>query len=237
MHDSSPHRTNRFLIFYVAPTVLLIVGAMLPLISGVETLYTRDVFSVHLQMKAFQAEAMRGGYLPLVDPYRGGGQPHLGNLNTVPLYPDNLLFLVGSTIWALNAHFWIHLVIAPFAFFWLGREWGLRAEAAWAAGVIYASSGFFLSNLNLYNLIGGAALGPAVIAATLALGRARSGKRLIVLAILWTLTILSGDPMTAVLIGLLAASAVLTKWGWSRRIRPVPWARRASNAPGRRTLN
>lgn len=221
MQESLPQSKTRFVVFYVAPTVLLIVGAMLPLITGVETLYTRDVFSVHLEMKAFQAEAMRAGYLPLVDPYRGGGQPHLGNLNTVSLYPDNLLFLVGSTLWALNAHFWIHLVLAPFTFFWLGREWGLRAEAAWAAGVIYASSGFFLSNFNLYNLIGGAALAPAVVAATLALGRGRSGKKLIALAGLWTLTILSGDPMTAVLIALLAASAVLAKWGWSSRV--VVW--------------
>jgi hypothetical protein len=217
MQASALQPRSRFILFYVVPSVLLLGAAVLPLITGVETLYTRDVFSVHLEMKTAQAEAMRNGYVPVIDPYRAGGQPHLGNLNTVPLYPDNLLYLVASTIWALNAHFWIHLLIAPFAFFWLGREWGLRAEAAWAAGVIYASSGFFLSNFNLYNLIAGAALAPALIAATMALGREHSGKRLVVLAVLWMLIIFSGDPMTAVLAVVLAVSAVLVKRGWSRR--------------------
>ena len=93
MHDLAPQTGSRFILFYVVPTMLLLAGALLPVIVGVETLYTRDVFGVHLEMKAFQAEAMRSGYMPLIDPYRAGGQPHLGNLNTVPLYPDNLLIL------------------------------------------------------------------------------------------------------------------------------------------------
>jgi hypothetical protein len=85
-----------FGLVYVAPTLLLLLIVVFPLASGERTLFFRDVFNTHLEMKWFQAEALKQGYLPLVDPFRAGGQPHLGNPNTVALYPDNLLLLVAS---------------------------------------------------------------------------------------------------------------------------------------------
>jgi len=152
---------------YVLPVMLVLVWSVAPLIRGSETLFQRDVFNTHLEKKWIQAEAMQEGRLPLIDSFRDGGQPHLGNPNTVSLYPDNLLFLVAPTFWAFNAHFWLHLLIAPFTFYWLARVWGLRSEAAWAAGVCYGTSGFFLSTMNLYNLVGAVTWTPALVAALL----------------------------------------------------------------------
>lgn len=197
---------QRFHLLYVAPTVLLLALATWPLISGDETLYIRDVLTGHYPMKVAQAEALRHaktwhGVMPLVDPYRAGGQPLLGNPNAVPLYPDNLLYLTASPLWALNAHFWLHLLLAPFAVAWLGRAWGLRREAAWAAGVCYAASGFFLSLFNLYNLVAGAALAPAFIAACLDAGGRRGGppkpRTAAAAGLLWALLLLAGDPLFA----------------------------------------
>src|SRR5262249_4264671 len=69
---------------YALPVLLLLAWA-LPLVSGARTLYLRDVLNTHLPMKAAHAEALREGrFLPLVDPYRSGGQPLLGNPNAVP---------------------------------------------------------------------------------------------------------------------------------------------------------
>jgi len=106
--------------------LLVLVIRALPLMTGASTLYLRDVLGTHLEMKAAQAGAMRRGTLPLIDPYRAGGQPALGNPDSVPLYPDNLLYLAAPTLWALNAHFWIHLLLAPLSMYWLARAWGLR---------------------------------------------------------------------------------------------------------------
>ncbi|MCP3958620.1 MAG: hypothetical protein GY719_12275 [bacterium] len=207
---------RRFPLLYVAPTLLLLALAVSPLIRGSGTLYTRDVLSAHYPMKVAHAEALRAGELPLIDPYRAGGQPLLGNPNALPLYPDNVLYLVASPLWALNAHFWLHLLLAPLAFYWLGRAWGLSRPAAWAGGVCYVASGFFLSLLNLYNLVAGAALAPAFVAAWLDatrddrrrwLGFAGAGA-------LWGLLLLAGDPLFAALGLLLALSAVLVR-GWS----------------------
>src|SRR4030095_1738201 len=129
------------------------------------TWYLRDLFNYHLAVKSTQARAMREGLLPLVDPFRASGQALVGNLNNVALYPDNLLYLAAPPIWALNAHLWLHLLLAPVAFYALARALGLERESAWVAGFCYAVSGFFLSQLNLYNLVAGTAIAPAFAAA------------------------------------------------------------------------
>ena len=215
----SPDRSFRLL--YVLPTVLLLLAAVLPLIAGGETLYLRDLHNTHLEMKWAQAEAMREGRLPLIDPYRAGGQAHLGNPNTVPLYPTNLLYLVAPLLWAFNAHLWLHLLLAPAAFYALARAWGLDRRPAWAAAVLYAGSGFFLSNMNFYNLIGGVTLTPALIAAALLLAGRPTAGRYAALVLLWALTLLAGDPMTAALAAALAAAAVLVRHRREARLGPA----------------
>ena len=232
--------SKRFVLFYLIPTLLLLLAAVLPLVLGTHTLYRRDVFNIHLPMKWVQAQAMKEGYLPLVDPYRSGGQPHLGNPNTVPLFPTNLLFLFASVIWSLNAHFWIHLLLAPITFYWLGRSWGLGREASWAAGVVYAGSGFFLSTLNLYNMVAGITWAPALVAGLLRVsagtgaGRfvgveaargessveaggpvavAGTGRFLVATALVWALLLLGGDPMTAAVALAIGGSALLFRFG------------------------
>ena len=201
-HEESPRRT---LVFYALPLLaLLLLLLAAPLVRGTGTLYLRDVLNTHFPMKQTQAQAMRAGYFPLIDPFRAGGQPLAGNPNAVPFYPDNVLYLTGSTFWALNAHFWLHLFLAPLAFFWMARAWGLRREAAWAAAACWTLSGFYLSHLSFYNLIAGVTLAPALVAACL---RFLQGRRSMapVVAVLWALLLLGGDPLMAVLAGVLAA--------------------------------
>jgi hypothetical protein len=227
---AAPAARGRFAALYVLPLVLLLGWIALPLVRGSQTLYMRDVLNAHLAMKWSEARALRQGYFPLLDPYRGGGQPLAGNPNAVPFYPTNVLFLWASPIWALNAHFWIHLVAAPFAFYWMARRWGLAREPAWAAAVCYTCSGFYLSHLSFYNLIAGATLTPALVAACLGFaepasggppasrsGPARRAAFLASIAVLWGLLLLSGDPMMAALAAGLAGAALLVtwrRWGW-----------------------
>ncbi len=227
---------RRFRLFYVAPTLLLLGLAAWPLIRGSGTLYMRDVLTSHLPLKAAQAEALRRGEVPLIDPYRAGGQPLLGNPNALPLYPDNLLYLVASPLWALNAHFWLHLLLAPAAFYWLGRAWGLSRPAAWSGGVFYVASGFFLSLLNLYNLVAGAALAPAFVAACLdawPAAEGRPGRPRVWAAAggLWALLLLAGDPLFAALALVLAAGAVLARGG-PVELRRLPSLRAAALRSG-----
>ncbi len=205
---------KRFLLLFVTPSLLVMVWLVLPMVRGSETLFLRDVFNTHLSKKWIQADAMRDGQLPVVDDSRDGGEPHLGNPNTVPLFPDNLLYLLAPTFWAFNAHFWIHLLLAPLAMFWLGRTWGLSREAAWAAGICYVASGFFLSNLGFYNLIAGAAWTPAFVAAALRAARPEGDRRdLLPLGLIWSLLLLAGDPMSCLTALFLGVTAVVFRHG------------------------
>ena len=217
--EAAPASPRRFGLLWVAPIVLLLVAMALPLITGARTLYLRDVLNTHYEMKHTQAVAMREGRLPLVDPQRGGGQAHLANPNTVPLYPDNVLFLFAETLWAMNAHFWLHWLLAPFAGYWLGRSLGMRREAAWAVGVVFVTSGFYMATLNLYNLVAPVTLAPALLASALDLARPDRRKRsLVFAAVLWALMILGGDPMTAAFTLLTALVVVAICHG-----RRYPW--------------
>jgi hypothetical protein len=213
VNTPSPGRWRTALL-YAGPMLFLLAVAVLPLIRGTETLILRDVLNSHFPMKWSQAEALRSGTFPLIDPHRAGGQPLAGNLNAVPFYPDNVLYLLGSTFWAFNAHFWLHLLLAPLAFYWMGRAWGLGREAAWAAAACWTASGFFLSHLNFYNLIAGAALAPALVAACLGFDRPGASRGLLaaVVAVLWALLILAGDPQTGLLAFLMAATALGLSW-------------------------
>jgi hypothetical protein len=201
--------TRRFTLLFVLPILVLLGLRIAPLALGTKTLYLRDVFHTHLEMQVAKVEGLRHGVLPLLDPYRAGGQPLAGNPNAMAFYPDNLLYLAAGTFWALNAHFWLHLLLAPFAFYFMARALGLGREGAWAAGVLYALSGYFLSLLSFYNLIAGATLAPALVAACLHLSAGRrSAPMSLVVAALWALLILSGDPFTALVALVLSAGAV-----------------------------
>ena len=138
---------RRFIAFFVVPVLLPWLAVLWPLMTGDATLFQRDVLTGHYPMKAAQQAAFGDGGLPSVDVARAGGQPMLGNPNGLPLYPSNAFLLAASPLWALNAHFWLHLLLAPVAFFWLGRAWGLTRESAWAGGVFYGFSGCLLSGV------------------------------------------------------------------------------------------
>ncbi|MDX1997697.1 MAG: hypothetical protein SF066_08240 [Thermoanaerobaculia bacterium] len=212
--EAPPLGAKAAALWFALPSLLLLALALLPVISGRETFVLRDVLNTHLMIKVPQAEALAHGQLPLIDPTRGGGQPNFGNPNGLPFYPTNLLFLIASPFWALNAHFWLHLLLAPWAAYALGRAWGLGRPASWAGGLCYALSGFFLSQLNFYNLIAGMTFVPLFVAAVLWLPRAsRRGLAVAAVGAVWALLLLSGDPLVALFAAVLAGTAVLARDG------------------------
>ena len=201
---------KRYAPLFALPALLLLAAFAWPLASGERTLILRDVLQTHFLDRIALGEGWRHFDLPLVDPLRAGGQALAGNLNALPFYPDNLLLFLGdskagakSTLWALNAHFWLHGFVALGAAFWMGRAFGLPPPAAWMTATAYAFSGYFASQLNLYNTIAAAAFAPALVAAFLetAPGKApRTARRgTLGVALVWTLLLLGGEPLLALL--------------------------------------
>ncbi len=222
---------KRPLVWCLAPVLLLLAVRIAPLASGERTLILRDTLVTHLALRASLAKFLADGELPLVDPLRAGGQPLAGNPNVVAFYPDNLLLFVATPLWQLNAHFWLHWLLALAAATWLGRALGFGREAALGVGVAYAFSGFFVSQLDLYNGIAGAAWAPALAAAAVELGRPeRQGRATLALGGVWALALLGGDPILAAL-ALVAAAALALPGSW----RSYPY-RRAGAALAAGTL-
>lgn len=210
---TAPPGRARFALLWMAPPLLVLAATLLPVILGRETFFLRDVFSVHLEMRGAAAAALDDGRVPWIDPFRGGGQTLAANPNAVALHPDVLLHRALPFFAAFNAHLWLHLLLAPLALFWLASELGLERRAAWAAGVVWGLSGFLLSQLAFYNLIGGVVTTPALAAAAVRCTRRRAeGRRAwgsaVATALLCALLLLSGDPLTA-LLGLLATAGLV----------------------------
>ncbi|MEZ5313244.1 MAG: hypothetical protein R2862_06100 [Thermoanaerobaculia bacterium] len=103
-----------------------------------------------------------------------------------------------------------------------GRAWGLGRPSAWATAACYATSGYFVSTLNLYNVVAGAALAPALVAALVESGSDMPQLRrrgLVAAGLLWTLLILAGEPLLGLLALLLALAARVVRGGDRSRSR------------------
>ena len=209
---------KRWPLFLLAPTWIILVVNVLPLVLGQRTLFHSDVFNLHLGIKAATAQTLSAGELPLVDMVRTTGEPLLGNLNGLPLYPTNLLYLVAPVEWAFNAHYWLHWLLAPLAFYFMARGFGLGPGGASAAAVFWSTGGFFLSQLSFYNLIAVTALAPAFLGFWLGAEKRPAFWPLAALNL--GLLVLAGDPFSVVIT---VAMGLLALFLRSPRLRDFPW--------------
>lgn len=106
-------------------------------------------------LRVLVGSELRGGHLPLWDPYEWSGSPLLGGFNAGALYPATFLFVVlpASLAWSLGQAL-VYAVAATGMFCFLRRR-GFRPEAAWLAAVVFSGSGFMASHLNHLGLIEG----------------------------------------------------------------------------------
>ena len=196
----------------LAAILLVWLAVSLPLALGWTTLYSRDVFTIHLPWKAFGAHQLAHGSVPALNPTFGMGQVFRGNPNAVPLYPDNLLYVVLPFWSAFNLHYVLHWLLALFAMRALARELGQGESAALLGGVAYAGSGWMLANLTLYNLVVVTAWWPLVL-----LGTARGGRRGLALGgLACGLALLGGEPVTAAIGIVPLVWVAVERAGWRR---------------------
>jgi hypothetical protein len=91
-----------------------------------------DMVGEFVSSRAFLADSLRHGHIPLWNPYTYGGQPFLAGFEAAVLYPPNLLFLCLPLVPALNFSVLLHLVILG----WGMERWAAsRGLGAWASGL------------------------------------------------------------------------------------------------------
>jgi hypothetical protein len=181
--------------------VLALVGLAIwlwvsvPLALGQRTLSFRDVFNLHLPLKAFGAEELRQGRIPALNPAWGLGQPFRGNPQALAFYPDNLLYVTLPFWSAFNLHYVLHWLLAAVTLFHLARGLGQSEAASLLAALTYAGSGWLLTCLSFYHLVVVSAWWPLVL-----LGGLRGGRRGVALGgLACGLALLGGGPLTAAL--------------------------------------
>lgn len=196
----------------LALLLLLWLFLSLPLALGSRTFFFRDVFSLHLPYKAFGTAALKHGSIPAINTAWGLGQPFRGNPDTLPFYPDNLLYLIFPFWNAFNLHFVLHWLIAFLAMGFLARVLGQRPWAALLAALTYAGCGWMLSCFTFYNIVGFTAWWPLVLAGAVLGGR----RGIAVGGIACGLALLSGTPMLATLGIVPLLFVAVQRWGWKK---------------------
>jgi len=138
-----PDRCARSLAAVVTPVLAaLILALALPpdTVLSASARFTDMVFQF-MSSRAFLADSLRHGHLPLWNPYTYGGQPFLGGFESAVLYPPNLIFLCLPVAPAINFSIVLHLVILG----WGMERWaaarGLDPRAAALAGIVLPLSG------------------------------------------------------------------------------------------------
>jgi hypothetical protein len=106
-----------------------------------------DMVSVFVSSRAYLAESLRGGHIPLWNPFTYAGQPFLAGFESAVLYPPNLLFLCLPLARALNFSMLLHLIILGWGIERWAASRSLHPAAAGLAGFVVPFTGAVFPHL------------------------------------------------------------------------------------------
>lgn len=158
-----------------------------------------DVTVDILPWTEFNRDEIRAGRLPSWNPYNGSGVPHVGNIQAAVFSPFQAPFYVLPMRWALLVSAYLTLLTAGMLTYGLLRHLRASHVASVAAGVVYMFSGFMVFWLR-WPLADVAAFAPGLLWATSSLLRAETRRSVIrrgvALGVLVALSVFAGHPET-----------------------------------------
>ena len=195
--------------------VLLLLAAAAPfagvLVRG-EVPTFRDHESYFVPLRWHTAETIRGGDLPLWNPWNGGGEPWLANPQTGVFYPPAWLFALFSFSRAYVLFLIFHLALLGWGSWTLFRRWTADPPAL-VASLALMLSGPVFSLVDINNNLASFAWLPLVLRLA-AERRERGGVRsLLLLSLALALAFLGGEPLFAA-IAALATLTILLPRDW-----------------------
>lgn len=114
--------------------------------------YGYDLLTYFVPYKAYLAQLLRQGEIPLWNPMIFLGAPLLANIQAAVLYPLDLLFYLMPTWEALRCSVVLHVFLAAFFTYLFGRlSLGLSPPAAWLAGTSFGFGGFIGAHVGHLN--------------------------------------------------------------------------------------
>ncbi|MBS0265128.1 MAG: YfhO family protein, partial [Planctomycetes bacterium] len=187
-----------------------------------------DIYAYYLPQKAFYAECLREGTLPLWNNRIGNGYPQLAESQTGVFYPLNLVLYRWLDLnTAINATVLFHYWLAFISCWLLARRLGCGLPASILAALVY-TYGWFPARISLeWAIIGGAWLPLAVWCAESYM--THTGRKwLAALSLILTLQLLAGHFQIAFLTQLLLVGYVAGRLWWADQ--DLPEATRAARS-------
>lgn len=124
-----------------------------------------DLVSFLYPTYAFAAEQLQARHFPFWNPRLFAGAPFAADLQSGLFYPPNLaafLFVRPFSYEALEMLAALHYPLAGIAAYALARELEIGRLGAFAAGLVFAFSGFMVAHMGHYNMLAAAAWAPLV---------------------------------------------------------------------------
>lgn len=151
-------------VLVILPLALFAVPALLghPVIAG-------DNIIQNYPLRVLVGSQIRGGHLPLLDPYIWSGAPLLGGWNAGAAYPFTLLFVVlpGTAAWTLNlALTWWVAGIGCYAFLRASR---LASVPSFLGALSFSFAGSMIAQQVHFGLVAGVSWIPLELLALLKL--------------------------------------------------------------------
>ncbi len=175
------------------------------LLSGETIPAYRDLLFFTLPLKAFLAEHIARGALPLWNPLLLMGTPFLGNLQSGVFYPPSALLLFPLPL-GFNLFLFAHYVIALTGMWaWL-RDRELSVLAASVGASVFTLGGYLVSVLNLTNHLQSAAWAPWVLFCWARYVRTRSPRAFLGFVAMVCLQLLGGSPESLLMTLIVAAA-------------------------------
>jgi len=101
-----------------------------------------DPIQQYLPWRIYAVESLRGGFIPLWNPYAFCGTPFLANLQSTLLYPLNALFLLTGARHGFGLSAILHLSLGGLFMFAFLRTLSLRPAAALFGALVLMFNGF-----------------------------------------------------------------------------------------------
>jgi hypothetical protein len=120
-----------------------------PFLSGENILSFRDLSLYFYPLRQLMVLLVKGGQLPLWNPYIFCGYPLLATLQAGFFYPFSLLYYLLPFNLAFNYFTILHYFLAASFMFALLRHFGLSRASAFLSGVVFSFSGYLLSMANM----------------------------------------------------------------------------------------
>jgi hypothetical protein len=158
-----------------------------------------DWQEIHQPNRAYAAETLRRGHLPLWNPYVALGRPFLADTEAAVLYPPNLLDLLLDPAGALILLTFAHYVLGLAGTLLLGRALGMAPWIRWLVAVCFLWSAPLVSRLSAGQVpyVQALCYVPLLLLLALRLQDGLTARRIAALAVALALQLLCGNPQVA----------------------------------------